>query len=225
MNLLGIDTTTGYLGVIAVTGDERALFCGTSGLKHGESLFPVIDRVLEAVALAPSDINLIVCALGPGSFTGLRIGLAAAKGLALSAGCPLAGVSSLDVFGARCAFFQGTVAGVIDARKGRYYAALYRSGVRTSGYLDLPPAELCALLEKEKTVLLTGPDADKLYASAGPAPKPDGVIVHPSYQELDTLLTLGRAAFEAHGPLPDGAGPVYVRSSEAEIVRDRSAGR
>ncbi len=175
MNVLGIDTTTGVLGLIIAKGAETVSVSASSGLAHGENLFPWLEQTLEKAALTPKNLELIVCALGPGSFTGLRIGLAAAKGLALSAGCPLAGVPSLDVFGSRYGFFAGSVVPVIDARKGRYYAAVYREGRRTGDYLDILPDDFRDLLAKEKDVLLTGPDAAKIYTPASSVPRPPRV--------------------------------------------------
>jgi tRNA threonylcarbamoyladenosine biosynthesis protein TsaB len=218
MNTLGIDTATGFLGVIAAKNGQTAMVSTSAGLTHGESLFPWLERIMEVAGMNPRDLELVVCALGPGSFTGLRIGLAAAKALALSAGCPLAGVPSLDVFGVRNAFFSGTVVPVIDARKGRFYAACYREGRRTGEYLDIPPAGLRSLLDNEKKVLLTGPDAAKIYTPQSSVPRAH-ITLFPSAQELPSLLDVGIQSFREKGPLPDGTGPVYVRPSEAEAKR------
>ncbi|MBN2353734.1 MAG: tRNA (adenosine(37)-N6)-threonylcarbamoyltransferase complex dimerization subunit type 1 TsaB [Spirochaetales bacterium] len=218
MNVLGIDTATGRLGVIARKGEETCAVSVTSGFRHGEKLIAWIEKVLSSLSLEAKDLDLIVCSLGPGSFTGLRIGMAAAKGLALAAGCPLSGASTLDTFGARFAFFPGTVLPVIDARKSRFYTAVYEGGRRIGEYLDLPPEELRSIAEGQKNVLLTGPDAYKIYAEGSGMNKPGHVSIAVSSQELPTLLELGIQTFQSQGGLPDGAGPIYVRPSEAEIV-------
>jgi tRNA threonylcarbamoyladenosine biosynthesis protein TsaB len=218
MNVLGIDTATGCLGVMARKGDEEAVFSANSGLRHGENLLTSINQLLSTLALEPKGLDLIVCALGPGSFTGLRIGLATAKGMALAAGCPLAGAGSLDVFGARFAFFRGAVLPVIDARKGRFYTAVFEGGRRTDEYLDLLPGEMVELASGLKSVLLTGPDADKIFLPAAAIKKPENVSILVSKQELPTLIELGIESFKQKGGLPDGAGPIYVRPSEAELV-------
>jgi tRNA threonylcarbamoyladenosine biosynthesis protein TsaB len=222
MNLLGIDTTTGYLGVIAQKGEEKALFSANSGFRHGEHLMAWIEKILASLTLKPRELDLIVCALGPGSFTGLRIGLATAKGLSLAAGCPLAGVGSLDIYGARYGFFPGTVFPVIDARKSRFYTAAFIGGRRTSEYLDLLPEEVRSTVAGHANTLLTGPDAEKIFPSDTFPAKPDKISILTSNQELTTLLDLGVRAWKEHGPLPDGAGPLYVRPSEAELVKAKS---
>jgi len=219
MNVLGIDTTTGVLGLILNKGEETISVSASSGLAHGENLFPWLEQILEKAALEPKDLELIVCALGPGSFTGLRIGLAAAKGLALSAGCPLTGVPTLDIYGSRYRFFPGTVVPVIDARKGRFYAACYNGGRRTGDFLDILPDDFRTMLAELKNVLLTGPNAAMIYTDGTSVPRPDHVAILPSSQELPTLLELGIKTFRESGPLADGAGPLYVRPSEAEAVR------
>ncbi len=225
MNVLGIDTTTGVLGIILGKGDETVSVSASSGLAHGENLFPWLEQILEKAALEPKDLELIVCALGPGSFTGLRIGLAAAKGLALSTSCALTGVPSLDVYGARYAFFPGVVVPVIDARKGRFYAAVYEKGRRTGDYLDIPPDDLRTLAAGREHVFLTGPDAHKIYDASASVPRPTHITVFPSAQELPTLLELGMKTFRESGPLPDGAGPLYIRPSEAEAKRTENQGK
>jgi tRNA threonylcarbamoyladenosine biosynthesis protein TsaB len=221
MNILGIDTTTTFLNVIARTGDVSVSLSGNTGFRHGESLMPWIEKILEELALPAAELELIICALGPGSFTGLRIGLATAKGLALGTGCPIVGVPSLDIYGRKNAFFDGAVFPVIDARKNRFYTAGFEAGKRVTEYLDCAGEEILAMLADKQQALLAGPDCEKIRQYYTDAEKFRHVFFSPSAGELSTLIELGTEIFEKEGPLSAGAGPIYLRKSEAEIMKDQ----
>ena len=123
MNILAIDTA-GRSAAVAVMQNDRLLYeqIGNTGLTHSETLLPMVDAALRAAGLTCDDIDLYGVTNGPGSFTGLRIGLAAVKGLALPRQTPCCGVSTLAAlaFGlAGC----GTVIGAQDARRGQVYWA------------------------------------------------------------------------------------------------------
>src|SRR5262245_48217371 len=97
MRTLGIETSGGRGGVALLNGPRilgARLF--EKGMVHGREIAPATRELLEEAGLAPADLELLACDIGPGSYTGLRVGLAAAKGLALALGRPLVGVASLD---------------------------------------------------------------------------------------------------------------------------------
>jgi tRNA threonylcarbamoyladenosine biosynthesis protein TsaB len=148
--------------------------------------------------------------------------MATAKGLALGADCPVVGVSTLDALAWRFAPVRHTVVPVIDARKGRLYAALYRAGERRSEYLDLEPDALAEALRADSSggpYLLTGPHAaafaKDLRRRGTEAPSFD---VDPSFADTDpqALLTLGLRRFASAGGDPPTLAPIYLRASEAE---------
>jgi len=219
-NILGIDTTTGFLGIIARRGEECVSVTANTGFRHGEQVLPWIETTLAKLDLTPRKIELVVTALGPGSFTGLRIGLAAAKGLAAGTGAALVGVPTPDTFGHRYGFFEGTVYPVIDARKKRFYSAAYENGQRVTDFLDCTPEELIAAATDRPRSLFTGPDAALLATLFPGGTPPETIRIAPSPVELTALLELGLREFEQNGPLPENSGPIYLRKSEAEIVRD-----
>src|SRR5262249_27682053 len=124
---------------------------------HSERLMAAIDRLLADAGWASRALEGLAVAVGPGSFTGLRIGLSAVKGLALALHIPVAGVPPLAAFAASLPLPGFPVCPVLDARKGEVYCSLYRwdgrAPQREWEYVALPPAALAARLV-EPTILL-----------------------------------------------------------------------
>lgn len=125
MRVLALDTST-FVGTVAVLRDGELLAEWSASVRasHGETLLPHLARVLEHAELKLSQIDLFAVGLGPGSFTGVRIGVATAKGLALAEKKPLVGVTSLRVI-ARGMSAGSLRAVAVDAHKGEVYCALY----------------------------------------------------------------------------------------------------
>ena len=125
MKILAVDTAGKTAGV-AVMEDDRLLYevYLDAGLTHSETLLPMVDAALKACRLSCADIDLYGVNAGPGSFTGLRIGLAAVKGLALPRQTPCAPVSTLEALAA-AHIGEGTVVCALDARRGQVYSAAF----------------------------------------------------------------------------------------------------
>ena len=224
MKILAIDTATEVLALAADDGSARASLALRRGLQHSPALLPLADRLLAELGFAAGDLELVVCSVGPGSFTGIRIGLATAKGIAFAVGCPLVGVSTLDALALPWAGFPGDVWSVIDARKGRWYAAGYRGGRRVTDHLDLAPAELCTRIGAGAgPVLLAGPDAPR-FAADGAGSFPPAVSATDLFDPA-AVLQLGRERFTSEGARPESLKPIYLRQSEAEIEAGRRDGR
>lgn len=126
MHVLALDTST-YVGSVAVVseGALRAEISARVRAKHGEVLLGHVEQTLAISGLCFAEIGLVAVGLGPGSFTGTRIGVATAKGLALGGGVPLSGVGSLRVL-ARGLGAEGVAVPMVDAHKGELYVAAYR---------------------------------------------------------------------------------------------------
>lgn len=188
---------------------------------HAPGVLSLIDEVLDAAGLRLKDLDRLAVSIGPGSFTGLRIGLATIKGLALGCNLPVAGVPTLEAFARALAPRPGTIWPLLDARRGELYAAAYRW---RDGQLDevsapaaVVPADLAGGLGSPCTLIGDGGDA---YADLWPNGDhieripladlaPNGAIV----AALGATLT--------NTPL-DELEPRYCRRSEAEVRRQRA---
>jgi tRNA threonylcarbamoyladenosine biosynthesis protein TsaB len=162
MLVLGIDSATAVASV--ALADENGLageITLNRGLTHSQQLLPMIDTLLKLGGYAVGQVEGLAVASGPGSFTGLRIGMTLAKGLAQSLGAPIAGIGALEAAACQAAVADGLISPVIDAFRGEVYAALYR---KTAGALQLtdeprsvsPEVWARRLLELGEPVALTG---------------------------------------------------------------------
>ena len=167
MNILAIDTATSILSIAVSSAEGIRHFEVDAGLRHSELLMDLADMVMKTAGLEASDLELVACMRGPGSFTGLRIGFAAAKGMALALGIPLVSVPTLDCMAAPCAVWPGLVIPVIDAKKHRFFTALYRGGQRLTEYLDAEPDEIARAI-KSAAIHHAGPQAGTANAAGGP---------------------------------------------------------
>lgn len=205
---------------------ERSSFAAIeidAGARHAERALGALEIVMKELALEARDIDLFVCASGPGSFTGLRIAAATIKGMASALGKPWVGVPTLDAYAAEWAGTVPAIVPVIDARRGRFYAAVYVSGERRTPWLDAEPGAILAETAELSEILFVGPDAE---AFAEAASERSGIRVprEPRRAPARSLVELGRRRFELEGPAGPDEGPVYVRSSDAE-EQDAAAGR
>jgi len=127
MFTLAIDTSTSTAGC-ALMEDERvrAEIILNLGVNHSASLLPSIDHLIKLAGIRMADIDLYACTVGPGSFTGLRIGASTVKGFAMATGKPIAGVSALEALALNVAQASMLICPMLDAKKRQIYTALYR---------------------------------------------------------------------------------------------------
>lgn len=222
MKILGIDTSSSSLSV-AVTDDSllKAEITINHKLTHSKQLMPVIDRLLRSLDMKIKDIDLIGVSIGPGSFTGIRIGVAAANAMAMGLDIPVIGVSSMQAMAYSFFGSEKTVAATLDAQRDRVYAALYRFEkdsmitVKAEDVLEL--SELRAELESLDSPVLCG-DAlfmmDEIHENTIRANRANRYIRGSSVCELAEMIYKEdeyKSAF---------AEPVYLRKSQAEIQFD-----
>jgi len=127
MKILAIDTSTTAMG-IALLDEHKVYTEFTTNLKknHSVRLMPMVDQLFEEVDWQPKDVDLIAVAKGPGSYTGVRIGVTTAKTLSYTLGVPLIGVSTLEAMAYGSNSFSGVISPLIDARRGQVYTGLYK---------------------------------------------------------------------------------------------------
>ncbi len=217
MKVLAVDCATSILSV-AVSWDGGLAECSIdAGLKHAEALMPLVERCLSDAGIEARDLDLIACIEGPGSFTGLRIGMASCKGMSFGLGIPMVLVPSLDCMAWGRGYFDGPVIPVIDAKRSSWYAARYEGGARTSPYLDVGVEGIRELAGGRKA-LLCGPDALYLKKALG-----DGWVLDPDCRagRARALASLGVERYEREGSCAEDAQPLYIRPSDAE---EKSAG-
>jgi len=229
VTLVVLDIATETLVVAAAHGDAWAAHYAHHGLRHASQLAPRIARITAELGVTAGEVELIGVGIGPGSFTGVRIGLATAKGMAAAGNAKLVGICGLDALAYSRRHAAGLVVPLIDARKRRFYAACYRQGERVTPYLDQGPAELVATVQAAATpaepVLLTGPAAALFAARLAVAPGSDWPVDRalpaPSATSLLELAARGVPTAAAE------VSPFYLRRSEAElgISGPQAAGR
>lgn len=224
---LAIETATGC-GSVALTMGGRAqgrLLAEYSLYPrrfHSRQLLGMVQAMLEASAISWNDIDAVAVSQGPGSFTGLRIGMAAARGLAFAAGKPLIAVPTLDSLAASLPPLQEPVCALLDARKNQVYAACYNTAEKNeSGMpLRLGPYLVCA--SSSLLARFTGP---VICIGPGLAACDDAFIQHPLVRLAPAAMSLPRAAtigfcaadLIQHGVQQADPHPLYVRASEAEL--------
>jgi len=222
MVVLAIDTSTNCMSV-ALLNDGDAVCEVNLRVKagHGGILLPIIDEALAKSGIDRKDIGLIAVGTGPGSFTGLRIGIATAKGLGVGLGCPLAGVSTLDAVakGALPAPLQ--IMPVLDAKKHEVFCALYDAdGNRLSEPMNLKPENLKALVNRD--TLFIG-DALPLYREAFGETLGSMFREGPANLWYPRASVIGRMALELP---PESCTldvlPTYVRASDATLLLEKT---
>ena len=171
MKILAIDTSSKYLSIALSKGKD--ILKEESHLldrKHSGELIPRIRTLLKKRSVSIDDIDMFVVGLGPGSFTGLRIGVSAVKGFGIATGKPCIGIASIDAMamnlshrvGARCAPTRcnGLVVPIIDAKRGNVYSAIYKDGVKKSKNLLI---SIDDLMKKIKGEAIFSGDGISLY--------------------------------------------------------------
>lgn len=125
MRILGIDTSTRFMCIGVHDRGRTYAYRLDVGRKLSALLAPAVKQVLNAAGVKPAQIDCFACGIGPGSFTGLRVGVAFVKGLSLVLRKPVVGVSTLDILSRNADALQGPLVTVLDAKRGLFYAAFY----------------------------------------------------------------------------------------------------
>ncbi|MFD1780763.1 tRNA (adenosine(37)-N6)-threonylcarbamoyltransferase complex dimerization subunit type 1 TsaB [Fredinandcohnia salidurans] len=221
MKVLAIDTSNYVLGV-AIVDEEKVIGEVITNLpkNHSVRVMPTIEQLMKECGIKPKELEKIVVAMGPGSYTGVRIGVTIAKTLAWSLQIPLVGVSSLEVVAANGRHFNGFISPLFDARRGQVYTGLYQYEGKRLTCVEEDKIILLAdwleeLRKRETPVLFIGNDLvihkeqieTDLEQFAYVAPYTDW---NPRPSEL-AVLGMEKAPVDVHTFVPN-----YIRLAEAE---------
>lgn len=214
MTLLGIDTSGKTASAAVCT--ETSVLAQTAvctKLTHSQVILPICGEVLKSAGLKLSDVDGIAAAAGPGSYTGLRIGIAAVKAMCFALGKPCIGISTLEALAQNVSLHRGTICSVMTARQNLVYAAVFRSDGKTVSRITedriIPIEELKASLEAEEGyVALVGDGSDRLTG--------ERYLAAPPHLRLQLASSLCAAAFGKELYSPDELEAAYLEITKAE---------
>ena len=212
--LLAVDTSTSRAGIALYDGEVLAESVWHAGRDHGRLLMPVVDETMRRLGRSPSDLTAVAAARGPGSFTGLRVGLSAATGLAVALGVPIYGIGSLDVLAAGLPAWDRPVRAVLAAGRGRFATALFEPAGH--GFVQVSPVmgvtlETLLRLAAERCAIVgdLGPEDRSQLAALG-----DHVWVAPPALSVRRPAVLAELAWrqfsQGRAPGPDAGEPIYL---------------
>ncbi|HON88882.1 MAG TPA: tRNA (adenosine(37)-N6)-threonylcarbamoyltransferase complex dimerization subunit type 1 TsaB [Spirochaetia bacterium] len=244
MNILALDCSTAVLGIGVYRGTNQksaqhpkhpyssqeghSPLPGVvqvhidAGYRHAERIVQGVAYCLEEAGLDIDDIDLFACTGGPGSFTGLRIAAATIKGFSFSKQKPYVFVPTLDAYAWGFEQVSPVVVPLIDAKRGHFYFAVYKHGLRMKGPFDAPLSAVLQEVMGESQVLFTGPDADLIEHAVLDYP---GYMVSPNHHTsaVHNVLILAEKIYHEQGPADEQAGPDYLRLSDAEEAQKNNA--
>ena len=229
MKILALETSA--KAVSAAVSEDGKILCSSyqdTGLTHSRTLMPIVEHILKNTGLTVADMDAIAVAAGPGSFTGIRIGVAAAKGLAFAADKPAVGVSTLAAMARNVAFCDGLVVCAMDARRQQVYNALFEA--KDGQLTRLTPDRAIALEElaeelrsdpRPKTVV--GDGARLCFAHLTEAGISCRLAPAQLVMQNAMSVALEAEAMAAEGKLVSAQAlePVYLRPAQADRLRQK----
>ena len=224
MKTLALETSAKSVSVaVTENGTLLAQAYQDRGLTHSVTLMPLLDGMLKTAGLTLDDMDIIAVAQGPGSFTGIRIGVSAAKGLAWAKALPCCGVSTLEAMAYGVTDFEGVVVGAMDARRQQVYNALFRTEngrvtrlcADRAVAMELVAEELAAMPEPK---LIVGDGAALLYDFLGIGCRLASPL-HRQQSAAGVALAAEHLAAQGLTCSAQELQPVYLRLSQAERER------
>lgn len=230
MNILMIDTSGPACGVAVAR--EGKIVCElqlTSGRTHSQRVMPLVDTALSLCEMTTADVDLFGAVTGPGSFTGVRIGVSTVKALAHASGKPCIGVDALEALAANAAGFGGVICPILDARAQQVYGAMFESGMPPVRLMDDAAEPLDAFLTRVEATgrdaLFLGDGADAMEAAIRARLGARAQFAPAQHRGLRAASACALAAVYAQdaGRLSDCMTllPLYLRAPQAE--RERAA--
>lgn len=220
MNILVLDCAVTKISIAVKTEDKFISQTYDIGMRQSEILVPTIDEILSKAGLEAKDLNYSALTIGPGSFTGLRLGISALKAIELAYNVPVYGISSLTVYSYAYKDLGIPVLTCIDANKDKFYSCITDQNTLLLEEGDYEVDEIISKLNGLSKILIAGPDAQKLAS-----------IIKENKKDIEVLTTKASAmttealaaitedkVSKGEAALQDYDGPVYLRASEAELA-------
>ena len=229
MKILGIDSS-GLVASAAIADEKNIIaeFTVNNKQTHSQTLLPMIEKVVDMSGIELEQIDAIAIAAGPGSFTGLRIGSATAKGIGLALKKPVVSVPTLEGLAYRVSVFDGIICPIMDARRNQVYTGIYKMDKGNLVCLSEQKAvdihEIMEELEKyDEKVIFLGDGVEVQRETIEKEFKKEYCFapIHLSKQSAAAVAVLGDIYFN-QGKAEDAAEhkPIYLRKSQAERERE-----
>lgn len=230
MKVLALDTATAACSVaVMCDGGIRAHRHVTMDRGHAEALMPMVEQAMTVARLAYADLDLLATTVGPGTFTGLRVGLAAARGLALATRLPIVGVTTLEALAhgvPREARAGRAVVAVIDARRGEVYVQGFAADLTPLDEPEVVDSEAAASAIPAGPVVLVGDGAEIVAARLARPRHGITIAATPRLPDAAHVAALAVDRFAAAAAQPRRApGPLYLRPPGARLPGSAGAGR
>ena len=219
MNILALDCAVTRISLAVKTDSKFLSATYDIGMRQSEILVPSIDELLKKADLTAADLNATCLTIGPGSFTGLRLGISALKAIELAYNVPVYGISSLETYAYPYKNFGLPVISCIDANKDKFYCCISDG---QNLILKDDDYEIEKIIEGARSIekaVICGPDAFKLADKLQNA-MPEKKYLLPGVPAMTAeslILITEKLISEGSQPLKDFDGPVYLRASEAEL--------
>ena len=229
MKVLAIDTS-GPNCSVAVLDEQKVIgsFTINIGKTHSETLLPLVDELLKFIGLELSEIDIFACCIGPGSFTGIRIGISTIKGFALSLNKPVISISALEGLAYNVTHFDGIICSILNANNNNVYSALYKlEGYpkMTEDYFTDSIDSLIEEIKKKKEKVLFIGDGAIAYKEKIQNKLSEQAIFVSHHLNEQSSVSIARAALYKYskGDVGDAFNiqPLYLRKSQAERLMEQ----
>lgn len=230
MKILALDTS-GTNCSVSIINDEKVIcdFNLSTGTTHSQTLLPMIDTMMKYSEINLEDIDVFACSVGPGSFTGLRIGIATIKGFALAQNKPVIGVPSLVGLAYNISNFDGIICSVLDARNDNVYAALFKytdKPVMIEHYITDTIDDLIeSLKSKEEKIIFVG-DGAVAFKEKFETELSERAYFAPLHLNNQLSTSIAKAALDKANleefDTCDTLMPIYLKKSQAEREAEKN---
>ena len=229
MNLLAIDAS-GIAGSVAYIKDNRLVgeYYICDKLTHSQTIMPMLEEMKALLNIQLEEIDAVAVTSGPGSFTGLRIGVTAAKALALALNVPIVGVPTLDTMAHAMVYTERLICPIMDARRNQVYTALYKWEAdtlkRLTEHMAVDIEEyIIGLKDREEKIIFLG-DGVSVYENKIKEVLGEKAVFAPSFCNLQHASVLAHVATKCYeaGQVEDPSlfVPIYLRKSQAEREKE-----